>query len=63
VIYFAFTTLTTVGYGDYYAINEGERIVGSFILLFGTGVFSFILGNFIGILLSYTKVTAENEDS
>ena len=33
------------------------------ILLFGTAVFSFIMGNFISIILSYKDVTAENEDS
>ena len=63
MIYFAFTTLTTVGYGDYYAINEEERILFCFVLLFGTAVFSFIMGNFIEILLSYKDVTADNEDS
>lgn len=63
VIYFAFTTLTTVGYGDYHAINNQERILFSFILLFGTAVFSFIMGNFIEILMSYKDVTADNEDS
>jgi hypothetical protein len=63
VIYFAFTTLATVGYGDFHAINDSERILFSFILLFGTAVFSFIMGNFIEILLSYKDVTADNEDS
>jgi hypothetical protein len=52
-----------VGYGDYHAANDQERILFSFILLFGTAVFSFIMGNFIEILLSYKNVNAENQDS
>ncbi len=63
VVYFAFTTLATVGYGDYHAISNVERIVCSFILLFGVAVFSFIMGNFIEILMSFKTVTAENEES
>ena len=63
VFYFAFTTLTTVGFGDYHAITNEERIVSSFVLLFGVAVFSFIMGNFIEILMSFKHVTAENEES
>jgi len=63
VVYFAFTTLATVGYGDYHAVNDSERIVCSIILLFGVAVFSFIMGNFINLLMSFKIVTAENEES
>lgn len=63
VVYFAFTTLATVGYGDYHPINEVERLIWSFVLLFGVAVFSFIMGNFIEILMSFKIVTAENEES
>eukprot|EP00347_Sterkiella_histriomuscorum_P018178 403346494 len=63
VVYFAFTTLATVGYGDYHAVNDIERIICSIILLFGVAVFSFIMGNFIEILMSFKIVTAENEES
>jgi hypothetical protein len=52
-----------VGYGDYHAISDPERVLFSFILLFGTVIFSFITGNFIEILFSYKQVTADNEDS
>lgn len=63
VVYFAFTTLATVGYGDYHPVNDIERLICSFILLFGVAVFSFIMGNFIEILMSFKIVTAENEES
>lgn len=63
VVYFAFTTLATVGYGDFHPISSPELIVGSLFILFGVTVFSFIMGNFIEMLMEFKKVTAENEDS
>lgn len=63
VVYFAFTTLATVGYGDYHPVSNTELIIGSFIILFGVAVFSFIMGNFIEMLMEFKVVTAENEDS
>ena len=48
--YFAFTSLSTVGFGDYYPVSDMERLVGAFVLLFGVAIFSYIMGNFINIL-------------
>ena len=48
--YFAFTSLSTVGFGDYAPVSDLERIIGSFILLFGVAIFSMIMANFIDIL-------------
>jgi len=63
VVYFAMTTLSTVGFGDYHAITKEEALVISFVLLFGVGVFSFIMGNFIEILMSFKSVTSDNEEA
>jgi len=49
-MYFAFTSLSTVGFGDYHPVNDIERVFGAFILLFGVAIFSIIMGNFIEIL-------------
>jgi hypothetical protein len=46
-VYFAFTSFTTVGFGDYYPVSDLERVVGAFLLLFGVAIFSFIMGKFI----------------
>lgn len=62
VMYFSFTTLTTVGYGDFHPVSNTEILVWSFVLLFGVTVFSFIMGNFIEMLMNFKIVTAENED-
>jgi hypothetical protein len=61
--YFAFTTLSTVGYGDFHPKSDRERIVAAFVLLFGVAVFSFIMGNFTEILVAYRTAMASNDES
>lgn len=46
-LYYAFTTLATVGFGDIKPISDHERIFISFIFVFGVAIFSFIMGIFI----------------
>ena len=50
VTYFAFTSLSTVGFGDLHPRSDYERLVTAFILLFGVAIFSYVMGNFIEIL-------------
>ena len=52
VWYFALTTLSTIGLGDLSPVSIQERFLGAFILLIGVAFFSFILGQFIEILMS-----------
>ena len=49
-MYYAFTSLSTVGFGDYNPRSDIERIVCAFILMFGVSIFSYIMGIFIEIL-------------
>jgi len=51
VVYFMFTTLSTVGFGDYNPKSEIERVIMTFILLIGVACFSWIMGQFIQILM------------
>lgn len=51
VVYFMFTTLSTVGFGDYNPKSEVERVIMTFILLIGVACFSWIMGQFIQILM------------
>ena len=44
VVYFIFTTLSTVGFGDFNPKSEIERVVMTFILLVGVACFSYIMG-------------------
>jgi len=50
VTYFAFTSLSTVGFGDLHPRSDYERLLTAFILLFGVAIFSYVMGNFIEIL-------------
>jgi hypothetical protein len=56
------TTLSSTGYGELHPISNIERIVSAGIFLVGVAAFSFIMGNFIGMLMEFKTVTAENED-
>ena len=46
-MYFAFTTLSTIGLGDYYPVSNTERLVGSFVILIGVAMFSYILSELL----------------
>lgn len=62
VTYWAFTTLSTVGFGDFYPISNPERLLCAFILLFGVTIFSYIMGNYIMILNSMQALNADFDD-
>jgi hypothetical protein len=51
--YFAITTLSTVGFGDFAPRSDSERGLGTFILIAGVMMFSYLMGSFIAILASY----------
>lgn len=51
--YFALTTLSTVGYGDYFPVSNTERTLTVIIMLIGVAFFSYIMGNFIEIISNY----------
>ena len=57
--YFAFTSLSTVGFGDFNPRSDVERLACAFVLFFGVAIFSYIMGNFIGILDSFKDFNAE----
>lgn len=56
LIYFAFTSLSTVGFGDMYPRSDVERFLGAFVLLLGVMIFSFIMSIFIDILDEYKRL-------
>jgi len=62
VTYYAFTSLSTVGFGDLYPTNDAERLMVAFILLFGVAIFSLVMGNFIEILDTFKSINSEMED-
>ena len=44
-LYWACFTLTTVGYGDIYPTNRLEQVFTTFVLICGTGTYTFVIGN------------------
>ena len=50
LLYFSFTTLSTVGFGDFHPKSNVERIFITFQMLIGVGLFSYFLGGFIEII-------------
>lgn len=61
VWYFAITTLSTIGFGDFTPVSSIERLLASMILMFGVTVFSFIMGQFIEILMNYKSLWKQGD--
>lgn len=55
LIYFSFTSLTTVGFGDFHPHSDAERLFTAFGLLFGVSVFSYIMTEFIEMVERFDK--------
>jgi hypothetical protein len=49
--YFAFTTLASVGFGDFYPISRIERACFVLIFLFGVALFSYFIGLLLKIIV------------
>ena len=62
ILYFTFTSLSTVGFGDYYPISDEERIVGAFMLLFGVAIFSYFMAQLFEVLQT-TILHSEDKDN
>ena len=64
-VYYSFTSLTTVGFGDFNPRSDFERVYIAFGLLFGVAIFSFIMGEFIGMISNidqYDESAGDNGD-
>ena len=61
LLYFSFTSLTTVGFGDFYPISDAERLFIAFGLLFGVALFSYIMGEFIEMVQKRLKYEAHGD--
>lgn len=49
-LYYSFTTLFTVGFGDIHSVNDLERILSICWMLFGVGFYSFTIGTLSSVL-------------
>ena len=62
ITYFSFTSLSTVGFGDYNPRSNPERLFTCAMLMFGVAVFSYIMGNFIEIITKMKDINASFSD-
>ena len=60
--YFAFTSLSTVGFGDLHPKNSIERIFCAMILLFGNMIFGYIIGDFNQMVQEFKDMDVTFED-
>ena len=62
-MYFAFTSLSTVGFGDYHPRSDLERVIGALVLLFGVAIFSYIMGKFVEMVNQIREFRRELDNS
>jgi voltage-gated potassium channel len=51
-VWWAFVTITTVGYGDQYPVTNTGRIIGMFVMILGVGLFGVLTGFLANSFLS-----------
>jgi len=61
-MYFSFTTLSTVGFGDFNPRSDCERIFIAIGLLFGVAIFSYFMGEFMQIVQTMTNYTDDGDE-
>lgn len=61
-MYYSFTSLSTVGFGDFHPQDNSERIFCIFILLFGVAIFSVIMQKFIEMIDNYKVINADLDE-
>lgn len=54
--YFAFTSLSTVGFGDYHPRGNSERVVGAFFMLFGVAITSFCMESISQMIVKFKQL-------
>jgi len=54
LIYWSFTTLSTVGFGDLHPKSDAERLMCAVVFVSGIGIFGSALESFGNILMSIT---------
>lgn len=60
-MYYALTTLSTTGLGDFYPITDNERLLGIILIFFGVIMFSYILGELRFLISNIDSLNGEIE--
>ena len=62
MVYYSITTISTVGFGDYYPVNNFERLIIIFIMIFGVSIYGLFLGIFQEMLQRFKMFEEDPED-
>lgn len=62
-VWLAFTTLTTIGYGDVHPVTTDGRIVSAILVITGTGFFALLSGEFATLLIKAYKNQSNEANS
>lgn len=57
-LYWSFTTMTTVGYGDTFPVTPSERGYSIFCIFIACGVFAYVIGSIGEMVTRYNEVAA-----
>ena len=60
--YFSFTSLTTVGFGDFVPRSDSERLFTAIVIFCGVAVFSYIVGNFVMAIENFYLIQDEFDE-
>ena len=61
--YFAFTSISTVGLGDYHPRSNSERIIGAVFMMCGASVTSYVIEAFTSMIDKIQALHKSHEDS
>jgi hypothetical protein len=61
--YYSFTSLSTVGFGDYHPKSNAERIFCAVVLVSGVIIFSVVMGTFIEMIQVYNILNEDIDES
>ncbi len=62
-LWWSVVTTTTVGYGDYYPVTTAGRIIATFLMITGIGLFGTLSGVAAGIFLGQSKDEPASRDA
>lgn len=62
-LWWAFVTISTVGYGDHYPVTTSGQLVASMVIICGVGVFGMISGLITSLITSPTDLQNQQRES